>query len=156
MARQHRIGILALVLVTSLIVAAPLGAYASQAKSQGSHRTYAPVVGASQPRSSSIQLPLGQLVITAADNGRTVTLTTNQVFVVALGKNLNWDVTIADPSIVRPLVPLRQIQILGIQGIYQAVQPGRTELTAMGAPICRPGQLCPMFRVLVRVNLVVR
>jgi len=91
--------------------------------------------------------------VTQADNGRTITLRVGQTFLLALGNNLDWNVTVADPTVVSRVVNVTVVR--GAQGIYRANQAGQTTLTATGRPICAPNQACPMFIQLVKVNLAV-
>ncbi|MGH2459282.1 MAG: hypothetical protein ACRDIY_10505 [Chloroflexota bacterium] len=98
--------------------------------------------------------PGGTVRVTQADNGQTITLRVGQTFLLALGSNLDWNITVADPTVVSRVVNVAVVR--GAQGIYRANQAGQTTLTATGRPICAPNQACPMFIQLVKVNLVVR
>ncbi len=102
----------------------------------------------------AVGTPPGSLRVTQADNGHTISLRVGQTFLVALGNTLDWNVTVADPTIVSRVVNV--LVVRGAQGLYRANAPGQTTLTATGRPICAPGQACPMFIQLVKVNLVVR
>lgn len=98
--------------------------------------------------------PAGQLTVTQADNGRTIDLQPGQTFLLSLGSNLDWKVTVGDPAIVSRVVNVTVVR--GAQGIYRANKPGHTTLQASGTPICQKGEMCPMFVQLVKVDLVVR
>jgi hypothetical protein len=43
----------------------------------------------------------------------------------------------------------------GLSASYGALKKGKTELLASGAPKCSPGEVCPQFIVLWRVQVVV-
>jgi hypothetical protein len=42
-------------------------------------------------------------IVTLADNGQTVTLKVNETFLLELGEGYDWNITVADQSIVSPL-----------------------------------------------------
>ncbi len=72
--------------------------------------------------------------VTLADNGLTIPLTVGQSFLLNLGPEYNWTVTVDDPAILS-----REVNVLvirGAQGIYKANAPGETGLTADGDPAC--------------------
>jgi hypothetical protein len=89
-----------------------------------------------------------------ADTGKTIDLKVGDSFLLALGEGFDWNVTIADPSIVS-----RQVNILvvrGAQGVYLAHKAGRTTLRAVGDPLCRKTTPpCGLASRLVEVTLVV-
>ena len=87
-----------------------------------------------------------------ADNGTTLHLAVGQQFLVDLGSTVDWSVTIADQGIVRRVPGV--LVIRGAQGIYAALAPGTTTLSAIGSPICSSGA-CPQFRIAFRIALVV-
>ncbi len=66
--------------------------------------------------------------VTPADNGKTITLQVGQRFLLNLGSEDNWDVQIADQSIVSRVVNITVIR--GAQGVYEAHAVGETKLTA--------------------------
>ncbi len=82
---------------------------------------------ASQPRS-----------VTLADDGQTITLHVGDRFLLDLGEGFDWQVNVADPTIVSRVVNV--LVIRGAQGIDEAKQPGTTTLTATGDPPCRKAQ----------------
>ena len=67
-------------------------------------------------------------VITASDAGGTVQLDQGDQFSVELGDGYTWSVTVADESIVS--------QVDGQPGLYEARQPGSTQLLISGDPTC--------------------
>ena len=105
------------------------------------------------PLPASAEPAPASLVITQADNGRTLQLAVGQQLLVDLGSTLDWVVTVADQGVVGRVPGV--LVIRGAQGLYVARGPGTTLLSAVGSPICASGA-CPQFRVAFSVTLVVR
>lgn len=112
-----------------------------------------PTSGEAPPTSVATVGSGGPIRVTPADNGRTIDLQVGQTFLLALGNNLDWNVTVADPTVVSRVVNV--LVVRGAQGIYRANRVGQTSLTATGRPICAPNQACPMFIQVVKVELAV-
>ncbi len=74
-------------------------------------------------------------VITLDDNGKTITLQVNETFLLKLGEEYDWNITIDDQAVLSRKVNV--LVIRGAQGIYEAHKPGRTTLSAIGDPPCR-------------------
>jgi len=73
--------------------------------------------------------------VTLADNGQSIQLRVGKTFLLKLGSNFNWTVTIVDQAIVSRV---RNVTVIrGAQGLYRALHPGSTTLTATGDPPCR-------------------
>jgi hypothetical protein len=99
--------------------------------------------------------PSGMRTVTLADAGQTIELAVGETFLLALGSEYDWTVTVADPSIVSREVNVATIR--GSQGLYRANRPGRTTLTAIGDPPCRRARpACALPSRIVRIDLVVR
>ncbi len=92
------------------------------------------------------------LVVTPADSGTTLHLVVGQQFLVDLGSTVDWSVAVADQAIVRRVPGV--LVIRGAQGIYSALAPGTTILSAIGSPICSSGA-CPQFRIAFSLTIVV-
>ena len=92
------------------------------------------------------------LVVTQANNGTTLRLALGQQFLVDLGSTLDWSVAVADQGIVGRVPGV--LVIRGAQGIYAALAPGTTILSAIGSPICGSGA-CPQFRIAFKITVVV-
>jgi hypothetical protein len=109
-----------------------------------------PAVGTATPT------PAGDdVVVTRADDGRSVKVRVGQTFLVQLGEDMIWTVEIADQSIVSRVLGIAVIR--GAQGVYRANRAGTTELTAAGDPPCRSATPpCAAPSVLIRVTLVVK
>jgi hypothetical protein len=76
--------------------------------------------------------------ITLADNGKTITLLTGQSFLLQLGEDNVWTVSVDDQSVLKRMINVMVIR--GAQGIYVAGKPGTTTLSATGDPICLQNQ----------------
>jgi hypothetical protein len=135
--RRH---VLAAAATAAAILLAGWGVYA------GSRAAGAPPAAASTAH--------GPRAVTLADDGRTVTLPVGASFLLDLGGPPPdaWQVRV-DRAAVLGRVPNVTV-IRGAQGIYRALAPGRTELTAQ--PTCsRAGPSCPVAGRLFRVTVVV-
>lgn len=73
--------------------------------------------------------------ITLDDNGKTITLQVNETFLLKLGEEYDWNITIDDQTVLSRKVNV--LVIRGAQGIYEAHKPGHATLTAVGDPPCR-------------------
>jgi hypothetical protein len=104
------------------------------------------------PASPATSPGAAALFVTLADNGTTLHLAVGQQFLVDLGSTVDWSVAIADQGILRR-VP-GALVIRGAQGIYAALAPGTTTLSAIGSPVCSSGA-CPQFRIAFSITIVV-
>jgi hypothetical protein len=97
----------------------------------------------------------GTRTVTLADAGSTLTLRPGERFVLALGEQYDWQVTVADPAVVSRVVNITPIR--GSQGVYEAQESGQTTLNASGEPACRKAQPpCMMPSRLFQVQVVVQ
>ncbi len=93
--------------------------------------------------------------VTLADDGKTITLQVDQAFLLDLGEGYDWNVTIADQSILSREIGV--LTIRGSQGLFKAHKPGTTSLTATGDPTCLKSQPpCMMPSVAFRLTIVVK
>jgi carboxyl-terminal processing protease len=76
--------------------------------------------------------------VTLDNDGGTIDLKVGEQFLLKLGEDYNWTITVADPSVVSRVVNITVVR--GAQGVYEAHQPGSTRLTATGDPVCRRSQ----------------
>ena len=98
--------------------------------------------------------PNGSLTVTLADAGKTINLKVGGGFLLALGETFDWNVTIADQSIVSRQVNIAVIR--GAQGVYNAHKAGQTTLRAVGDPFCRAtNPPCEQPSRLVVITIVV-
>jgi hypothetical protein len=98
---------------------------------------------------------LSPQTITLANDGETITLHVDEQFLLKLGEECDWTVTVADQSIVSRVVNITVVR--GAQGVYEAHKAGSTTLTATGDPVCRQLQPpCAMPSRLFQINMVVQ
>ncbi len=73
-------------------------------------------------------------IVTLADQGKTINMTVGQRFLLKLGADYTWNITISDENVISqvPNIPL----VFGAQGIYNANAAGTATLTAAGDPTC--------------------
>jgi hypothetical protein len=92
-----------------------------------------------------------------ADGGHRVNVRVGQTVRVELGgSGLQWsDLHELGPRLLRSDGAPR-MRVGAISASYLAATAGRTALQASGAPKCSPGQACPQFLLLWRVQVVVR
>ncbi len=142
-------------LIAFMLLMAAITAGCNSAAAQGHTPTSQPPAATNLPPTpADIPTETSPLSITPADNGQTITLTVGQTFLLNLGADHNWDVQIANQSIVSRVVTITVIR--GAQGVYEARAAGETKLTAAGAPICdatQPG--CSQAIQEFQVQLVV-
>lgn len=95
----------------------------------------------------------GLQTITIEQNGQILTLQPGDFFVLMLGNGYNWDVSVLDPTIVGQATRPASEES---QGIYEALQTGKTELTASGDPLCRSQKpACMMPSISFAIEIVV-
>ena len=93
--------------------------------------------------------------ITLENNGMTFHLRVGDSFLLNLGADVyDWDVTVADQNVFSMRMGVMVVK--DAQGIYDALAPGTTTLTAVGNPKClQASPPCRMPTILFRVTLVV-
>ena len=93
-------------------------------------------------------------VITLDDQGKTINLQVGERFLLQLGEQYTWDISISDPSVLSRVPNI--LVVRGAQGIYEAHQAGSVTLSATGDPACRQLKpACAMPSLLVTVTIVV-
>jgi hypothetical protein len=102
---------------------------------------------------ASESAPAPSVAITRADDGKTVVLRVGDRFLVQLGDEFDWSVSVSDPSIVRRVPNV--LVVRGAQGIFEAARAGETDLVATGVLHCAPNQPCPALAAVFRVHIVV-
>ena len=73
-------------------------------------------------------------VVTLADNGKTIHLAVGESFLLKLGNDYTWDISVSDTSVIERVKNV--LVILGAQGIYDALKQGSATLSATGDPVC--------------------
>lgn len=100
-------------------------------------------------------LPDGQMVVTLDDRGKTISMAVGESFLLKLGEQYTWEVTVSDEAVLSRVKNIAVIR--GAQGVYQANQPGTATLSASGDPVCRQSQPpCGMPSILVDFTVVVK
>jgi hypothetical protein len=93
--------------------------------------------------------------VTLADNGKTVMLRSGQSFLLKLGENYDWTVTVADQNILKRMINVMVIR--GAQGIYIAGKPGSTTLSALGDPMCLQSKpACAAPSIQFKITIIVK
>ncbi len=77
-------------------------------------------------------------IVTLADNGGTINLSVNETFLLKLGEDYEWNITIDDMTVISRVPNV--LVVRGAEGLYRAHKPGHTNLTAAGDPVCRKNQ----------------
>jgi hypothetical protein len=109
-------------------------------------------VAPSSPKTPPTTPASALTIITNADNNSTITLKTGQDFGVNLG-DLHWTLNFSPSASVEQIAASSTAVA---QGTFKAVAPGIITLKATGAPICKPGQACPMFLAVLTVTIDVQ
>ena len=103
---------------------------------------------------SSVFRFFGGPTLTLADLGKTVDLAVGQQFLVKLGGGYAWTVHFADLTNVVAVPTL--LPILGSQGIYEPVAPGKVTFAATGQPDCNKSDpACPKEPLVFEVTIVI-
>jgi hypothetical protein len=97
----------------------------------------------------------GGLVITRANNRQTISLHAGDRFVLLLGDEYQWTVTISDQTVLHRVINITPIR--GSQGVFEALQPGSAQLVAVGDPACRqstPPCMLPSYSFELNVTVI--
>jgi hypothetical protein len=118
--------------------------------------TTRPPAGGTLPAGASAKVLRSPQRVTLADAGATVELPFGRTFLLYLGgPPPAWQVEVANPRVVSRVVNIMVIR--GAQGVYKALAPGRTTLTAIGSWPCRQAHPpCMMPDRVFRITIVVR
>lgn len=99
-------------------------------------------------------LKSGQTV-TLADQGKVFDMAEGDSFLLKLGDEYTWDISISDTNILRRVPNIAVV--VGAQGIYRSYNPGTAFLTAIGDPVCRqsnPPCELPTIKFEITVNVI--
>ncbi len=88
-------------------------------------------VGSDVPPSAT-STPTNHSSVTMDDNDANITLRVGQSLLLKLGSERNWDVAVDNPFVLDRKKNVTAA--VGGQGVYEALQPGRTILTAVARP----------------------
>jgi hypothetical protein len=88
--------------------------------------------------------PPANVVVTAADNQKTVTAHVGDHIQVALGTQYDWKLDPPDGVVlVHPVE--NYLLVRGTQAIWLASAVGRSTIKASGGVVCPSGQACPLL-----------
>jgi carboxyl-terminal processing protease len=76
--------------------------------------------------------------VTLDNEGQTITVKVGERFLLKLGEEYDWTVTVADQTVLSRVKNVMVVR--GAQGLYEATKAGSTTLTASGDPVCRQSQ----------------
>ena len=137
---RHRLR--ALPLLAGLLLAATAGCGLALAAGPGARPAPRPAATNAGPRRE----------LTLADTGQTIVLRVGQTVALDLGRAQDWSPRSGNAAVlarVPGIAPTR-----GLLGVFRAVAPGVTTVTAVGRPRCAAGALCPMY--ILRFQATVR
>jgi hypothetical protein len=97
--------------------------------------------------------------VTATEKDHAVSMQVGQKLELVLhgGGQLTYEhVTSSNTSILEPIVDPAATAARGVTlAAFQARAPGEARITAVGAPACPSGQVCPMFAVLYTLTVTI-
>jgi hypothetical protein len=92
--------------------------------------------------------------VTLADTGKIIHMTVGQSFLLNLGLNYDWSISISDQNVISRVKNIAVI--VGAQGIYDALTKGTTILSAVGDPQCRTATpACASSSIMFSVTIIV-
>ena len=95
------------------------------------------------------------LTVTLDNNNTSLTLARGQRFLLQLGETYDWNLVIADQSVVSRVKGV--LVVRGAQGLFEGLNPGQTEVSAQGDPVCRSQKpACAMPSILFRLTVLVK
>jgi hypothetical protein len=93
-------------------------------------------------------------VITLSDNGESITLHTDESFLLKLADMYNWNIKIDNQTVVSRAMNVMVVK--GAQGVYDAHNSGQAVLTGVGDPRCLTSvPSCKMSSILFKINVTV-
>jgi ABC-type Fe3+-hydroxamate transport system substrate-binding protein len=115
-----------------------------------------PEVTQEPPTGSTVEpTPGPEQIVTLDDQGKTIYLKVGEGFLLKLGENYDWTVTISDQNVVSRVMNIAVIR--GAQGVYDAHQTGTVTLSATGDPQCLLSQpACAQPSIQFEITIVVQ
>jgi len=89
--------------------------------------------------------PTSSVMVTKADNQRTVTVHVADQIQIALGDEINWKLEPPDGTVLVQESNRNYMLVRGTQAIWLAHAVGRATIKASGGVNCPSGSLCPML-----------
>lgn len=117
--------------------------------------------GAAPPPSATPSIePWPGFDVVVTEKTHSVTLRVGQkleaVFHATPGMTAWSGVRSSDPSVLKPIVNPAATAVRGVTlAAFQAVAPGKVQITAAAGADCSPGQACPMYAVLLTIDVTV-
>jgi hypothetical protein len=92
--------------------------------------------GVTEPASPSAATPPATTQqVTLTYDGRTLNFAMGAHFLLALGWDYDWRVEVTNPRVLGRIINISVVR--GAQGVYEAREPGKSDLVATGIPVCR-------------------
>ena len=94
-------------------------------------------------------------IVTLDDNNKTITMNIGETFLLKLGENYDWNITIDNQDVLSRVIGI--LVVRGAQGIYKANTAENAVLTAVGDPPCRKsvpqcGAPSILFKITINVT----
>jgi hypothetical protein len=98
--------------------------------------------------------------LAVSEKTRTATMRVGQKLEAVLHANAGmttWSgVRSSNPSVLQPIVNPAANSVRGVTlAAFQAIAPGKAQITAVAGADCSPGQACPMYAVLLTIDVTV-
>jgi hypothetical protein len=116
--------------------------------------------GAPPPSASPSTGPGPGFDVAVSEKTQSATVRVGQKLEAVLHANpgmTTWSgVRSSDPSVLAPIVDPAAAAARGVTlAGFQALAPGTAEITATAGAACSPGQACPMFAMLLTIDITV-
>ena len=92
--------------------------------------------------------PVVNVMVTKADNQRTVAAHVGDHIQIALGEDINWQLESPDGTVLARDAVQNYMLVRGTQAIWLARSAGRSTIKASGGMNCPSGAMCPMLLAL--------
>lgn len=97
----------------------------------------------------------GQKTITRDAHGQTITLAVGESFLLKLGEEYTWEITVSDQNVLSRVKNIAVVR--GAQGVYEAHQVGIVTISASGDPLCRQSKpACGMPSIQMEFTIQVK
>lgn len=98
--------------------------------------------------------------VSVTEKDKAITIRVGQKLEAVLHANqgmTNWSgVRSSDPSILMSIVDPGATAVRGVTlAGFQAIAPGEAQITAVAGALCSPGQACPMYAMVLSIDVIV-
>ena len=107
------------------------------------------------PGSDPSPTPVVNVMVTKADNQRTVAAHVGDHIQIALGEDINWQLESPDGTVLARDAVQNYMLVRGTQAIWLARSAGRSTIKASGGMNCPSGAMCPMLLALFSATVEV-